>query len=394
MRNNINKAVSSPDGLRETLGYSMQFAGKIFCIVVDAESFENYDCVQIAHDILLTIRSCRVKAVIVVGCFPSRLKGKKKRIDFQRTISATRELQKRLGQSAEIVKIPQCGWNLLPSQVSAMLEWRPVVIIPAVEFKETEPVVFCDVKQVLLSLGGSVERDKIDKMIIVSDHDGIFGADKQFLHQINSGQMKEFLGGEVVTGELAIISKTALCAVEDLGIKRVHIINGTKPDELILELFTKGGSGTMIYAGKYLDVRPATLEDLDGLQGLISCQKGQSLDISYLAENLSQFLVGTIDEYVIACARVQSFPLEGKLLVSSLAVLSDYPETGLKLLVEATKTAVEQKIPTVLLAMPEVVPWWVPSEFKRSEFLQLPEAVQKKHIDKLKSMIVLSKSVS
>ena len=83
------------------------------------------------------------------------------------------------------------------------------------------------------------------KLIIVTDRDGILGKDGKLLSSVNENQIKEML--EEGTISEGMVPKVLACLSAIKGnIKKVHIINGTKQDALVNELFTDSGIGTEI----------------------------------------------------------------------------------------------------------------------------------------------------
>ncbi|OGZ73795.1 MAG: hypothetical protein A2998_02030 [Candidatus Staskawiczbacteria bacterium RIFCSPLOWO2_01_FULL_37_25b] len=345
------------DELRETLGYSMQFVGKLFCIVIDAEPFEKYNCNQIVQDILLVANSCNTKIIVVVGCFSSRSRDRKRQKNYDQIKFAFESLKQQFGRSAVSVSLSGDWRKSLSGRIGTVLKRYQVVIVPAIEEHS-----IADTKQILSSLGGIVGQDQIAKLIILGNHEGVLDQDGEFLHQVLSDRVQEFIDKEVVTGELAVVLQDALVAIGN-NIGRVHIVKGTEDGGLLAELFTKDGIGTMIFSGQYIEARPAFPEDLDSIRSLTHCCE----------DTVSQFWVAAIDDYVIACLRLQCFAEEKKSIISSLAVNPDYADMGLKLLREAEKKSTENGSTVLLLALPKIIPWWIPGEFKDGNIAMLPK---------------------
>jgi len=53
------------------------------------------------------------------------------------------------------------------------------------------------------------------------------------------------------------------------GVERVHVIDGTRDGVLLEEIFSAGGSGTMVYANRFADFGAATPEDVPGIVSLL-----------------------------------------------------------------------------------------------------------------------------
>jgi len=87
-----------------------------------------------------------------------------------------------------------------------------------------------------------------DKCIYLTDVDGLYRdfADKtSLISQLTSGEARAFIDDPEISG--GMIPKIAGCinAVSG-GVRRAHILNGTVPHAVLLEVYTDSGVGTMI----------------------------------------------------------------------------------------------------------------------------------------------------
>ena len=79
------------------------------------------------------------------------------------------------------------------------------------------------------------------------------------------------------------------------GVERVHVIDGTRDGVLLEEIFSAGGSGTMIYANRFADFGAATPEDVPAIMSLL-----QPLVTGGLLVPRSPELIGAaIDDWVV-----------------------------------------------------------------------------------------------
>jgi len=89
---------------------------------------------------------------------------------------------------------------------------------------------------------------KADKCIFLTDVDGLYRdfADKSSLiSALTADQVEAMIAGDLLEG--GMVPKVAAClhAVRG-GVRRAHILNGTIPHALLLEVYTDEGIGTMI----------------------------------------------------------------------------------------------------------------------------------------------------
>lgn len=86
---------------------------------------------------------------------------------------------------------------------------------------------------------------KAEKLIILSDQDGLFDENTKLIESAREKDIEKMIRDGIIYG--GMIPKTISCieAVKK-GVKKVHIINGSIPHAVLLEIFTKKGIGTQI----------------------------------------------------------------------------------------------------------------------------------------------------
>ena len=68
------------------------------------------------------------------------------------------------------------------------------------------------------------------------------------ISRVATSEIEELIKDGIITGGMLPKIRSAAMAIET-GVDEVHIIDGSKPHSLLLELFTDEGIGTMIYKG-------------------------------------------------------------------------------------------------------------------------------------------------
>src|SRR6185295_8251339 len=89
---------------------------------------------------------------------------------------------------------------------------------------------------------------KAEKLILVTDVDGILRDDKSLISRVTPQEIDELIKNNVIRGGMVPKAKSAVEALKD-GVQSVHIISGKKSSTLLAEVFTETGSGTMIHRG-------------------------------------------------------------------------------------------------------------------------------------------------
>jgi acetylglutamate kinase len=135
--------------------------------------------------------------------------------------------------------------------------------IQSVDPKLLETLLAADFVPVMASLGGddagnilNINADtvaaeiasalKAEKLILVTDVDGILRDDKTLISRVTPQEIDELVKANVIRGGMVPKAKSAVDALKD-GVQSVHIISGKKASTLLAEVFTETGSGTMIH---------------------------------------------------------------------------------------------------------------------------------------------------
>ena len=95
---------------------------------------------------------------------------------------------------------------------------------------------------------------KADKYVTMTNVGGILrnvGDPESRISALSKGEALKLIDEGVITGGMIPKIKECVRAVE-MGVSRVHILNGLEKNSLLLEVFTKKGNGTMIVSdGEY-----------------------------------------------------------------------------------------------------------------------------------------------
>ena len=87
---------------------------------------------------------------------------------------------------------------------------------------------------------------KAFKLINLTDVDGVMDAERtQIYRRLTTAELERLIGDGTVSGGMIPKIASSLNAVKN-GVEQAHIINGNRGHNLLLELFTDAGVGTMI----------------------------------------------------------------------------------------------------------------------------------------------------
>jgi acetylglutamate kinase len=84
---------------------------------------------------------------------------------------------------------------------------------------------------------------KAEKLMLLTDVQGILDADKRLISSISEARVKDLVEKGVITGGMIPKVRTGFQALEN-GVRKVHIIDGRIEHSILLELLTSAGIGT------------------------------------------------------------------------------------------------------------------------------------------------------
>ena len=164
-------------------------------------------------------------------------------------------------------------------------------------------------------------------------------------------------------------------------VKRIHLMDMNETSAILVELFTRDGSGTLIFSDRYHQVRQAKIEDVGGILDLISPLEKQDVLVKRSRERLEleieNFIILERDQHIIGCAALYPHD-KGYGELACLAVHPDYQgqELGHELLDAIEATANHTQINKLFLLTTHTHHWFIEHGFNISELNELPEAKQ------------------
>lgn len=137
-----------------------------------------------------------------------------------------------------------------------------------------------------------------------------------------SHQFSEGLARQLAAAELAC----------EAGVRRVHLLDYARDGALLEELFTRDGQGIMISLEGYDQIRPAQVEDVNGIMELIQPLEDAGFLIrrsrERLENELDYFLVDIRDNAIVGCVGLYPYPSVQSGELSCFAVHPDYRRQG------------------------------------------------------------------
>ncbi|MBT4922142.1 MAG: acetylglutamate kinase [Rickettsiales bacterium] len=280
--------------LAEALPYIQKFSGEVFVIKIGGSAMGDPKVIEgFAKDITL-LKQIGINPVIVhgggtqIGNMLNKLKIKSEFIDGLRVTdrqtvdivemvlsgSINKEIVTAINrQGGQAVGISGKDANLIIAQklqkthrdsdsnIEKILDLgfvgEPVTINPEILYTLDESELIPVIAPIGISKDGQTYNINADtvagkiasslnayKLIILSDVDGIY-KDEQLVKSINVAEINDLIKKKVISQGMIPKTKTCIEALEN-GVNSAHILNGTTPHILLVEVFTEHGVGTMI----------------------------------------------------------------------------------------------------------------------------------------------------
>ncbi len=261
--------------------------------------------------------------------------------------------------------------------LKSALDANAIVVLSPLGYSPTGEIFnvsFADVAtQVAVAL-------KADKLIAFSSEDGFSD---------NQGQLKRQLSLQECEQQLAQLkadndksqSLQACFDVCQQGIPRAQMVSYVQDGALLQELFTREGSGTLVYRDNYEMVRQATIDDVGGIIELITPLEQQGALVrrsrELLETEIDRFTVVEMDGAVIACAALYPFN-EDMAELACVATDPDYQGGGRAGLI---LQAIEQRAKSLQLnklfvLTTQTAHWFLEQGFVVADINSLPEEKQ------------------
>lgn len=186
----------------------------------------------------------------------------------------------------------------------------------------------------------------------------------------------------------------------DGGVSRAHVVSAREDGALIKELYTRDGSGTMVYRDSYETIRRARIEDVVGILNLIEPLEQQGILVKRSRELLETeigfFTVMEKDSLIVGCAAL--YPIDGEKAgeLACVAIHLDYQCGGraAKLLTHIERQANKLKMKKLFALTTQTAHWFLEQGFSEVTVEALPGPRQEMYNYQRKSKILLKEVTS
>ena len=408
---------------RGSAPYIHNHRGRTFVISISGEAVDHQGFSHLVHDIAL-LNSLGVRLVLVHGARPQieqQLKTLKLASQFENGWRITDRnmlpgIEQAVGQvrmnfetqlSMGLINTPMSGaalrvvsGNFVTAQpygvrngidygytgsirrvdveaIKQQLNLNNIVLLSPVGYSPTGEAFNCRSEDVATAAAIAMQADKL---IFMTHGLGIKDENDTAVQQLNLIEAEKLAQQNQYDEVTSMHLNSALSACKQ-GVRRAHLISHTIDGALLLELYTRDGSGTMITTDTYEGLRPANINDVGGVLELIEPLEHEGILARRSREQLEleidNFTVIERDGMIIGCAAV--YPYEEKIAeIACVAVNKDYREQGRgeELLKHIEQQCINKGIEKIFLLTTHTAHWFQEKGFIEEDIKSLPIAKQ------------------
>jgi amino-acid N-acetyltransferase len=213
--------------------------------------------------------------------------------------------------------------SILVGSLKSLLDLGMIAILPCIGWSAAGKSYNVQSDEIALEAAASLHAAKL--FIIGSTYPSLKSVPARLTPRDAEAALKE--GGPAAQPALNL----ALKAIK-AGVERVHIIDGRQNGAVLRELFSERGSGTMVYADDYEQLRPMREEDIPAVLRIMAPLMHEGVLIRRsaddLREGMADYLVYDTDGSVHACGALLDRG-EGQAEIAGLATDAAYADRGL-----------------------------------------------------------------
>jgi amino-acid N-acetyltransferase len=261
--------------------------------------------------------------------------------------------------------------------IARRLDAGEVALVPPLGYSPTGEVFNLAWEDVAESVAVAL---RADKLLMYTDR---LPADAkgEVIAELTAQEAETLLKKESLGASTIRVLQHGVRAVK-AGVARSHIVTRRASGSLLLELFTHTGVGTMITAATVEKLRPARIEDVQGMLALIEPLEAEGTLVKrsreLLEAEIGNFLVVEHDGVIVGCAALYPFKEEKSAEFACLAVAEGYRDAGYgeDLLKACEERARSLRIRRLFALTTHAAHWFLEQGFRAGDVAKLPSRRQ------------------
>lgn len=263
------------------------------------------------------------------------------------------------------------------------LELNNIVLISNIGYSPTGEVFNLPVEEVATGVAVALQADKL---ILFGRQEGIRDSSGELRSELLATTARRLVQlyrarvadePEEPWTETASLLQAAAEAC-DQGVPRCHLVSHRRDGALLIELFTRDGTGTMISRESYEQVRQASIEDVGGILELIAPLEEKGILVrrsrELLEAEIERFHLVVRDGAIIGCAALYPFVEERMGELACVAISRDYRggARGDLLLQHIEQQAREAGLESLFVLTTRTAHWFLERGFRSAALDALP----------------------
>lgn len=209
--------------------------------------------------------------------------------------------------------------------IHQQLDLNSVVLISPVGYSPSGEAFNLSAEKVATEIAIAL---KAEKLIFLTEQNVIHPENGVKIQQMTTAETQRLLGQNPDLEQTVELPLQAAVQGCQAGIERVHLIDRHQDGGLLLELFSRDGTGTLISSTPFEELRPATLNDIGGILELIAPLEQQGVLVKRSREKLEMeigdYIIIERDGLIIGCTALHPIEDETAGVIACLAVHPDY----------------------------------------------------------------------
>jgi amino-acid N-acetyltransferase len=261
------------------------------------------------------------------------------------------------------------------SAITRHLDADEIVLLSPIGYSPTGEAFNLSAEDVATAAAVALRADKLIALVEVP---GLMDGRHRLIPELTPAETEDFLRERDTLPEDVAKQLVAAIYASRNGVRRVHLVSRQIDGALLLELFTRDGTGTMITAERFEQLRPAEIEDVGGILELIAPLEEQGILVRRSREQLEleidHFTVAERDGMIIGCAALYPYIEERVGELACLAIHPDYQKAGRgdELLFAVERQAKELHLAKLLVLTTQTAHWFRERGFEPAKIEELP----------------------
>lgn len=266
--------------------------------------------------------------------------------------------------------------------IAAQLGKNHVVLLSAIGYSPSGEVFNLAAEQVATETAIALGADKL---IILAEEALCDPGSGHVVEQLTAAEAEAFASAAGVAPLAERQLQAAVRACQH-GVERVHLLDRHCDGALLLELFTRGGLGTLVSSTPFEILRAATANDITGILELIAPLERQGIlkprPRERLEMEINDYVVIECDGLIIGCTALHAFGDEHCGEIACVAVHPDYRngKRGGRLLRHVEQLAKQAGLTALYVLSTQTMHWFLERGFQPASIEGLPEALQRHYI--------------